>query len=369
MDKKFREETTQCSHRRATQLATGEERNKKVDEETTQCNQEGSTHLSTGKTGSISIDGPADWLQAEFRACISAKLVSGCVDEQRDPTTRQKDASLHISLPQSGLRIYITCSFLKIHSALSPTLRILSKTHSYPKQLTDVIIGALSLSTLIHAKINLASAAPFGIVASSAINSTGPTIITGELGIFPNGLTSITGFGPGRSGTKHGADSVANKAHQDATTAYNAAKALTPSTDLTGKDLGGKVLSPGTYSFSSSVGLTGRLVLDGKNRPNSQFIFKIGSTLTTASAFSVTLINGAKACNVFWQVGSSATLGTTTKFAGNIMALASVTVNDGCTIQGGLYALTVAVTLIDDKITAQNTCTSTKRSSIRSEMV
>ncbi|MCJ1254253.1 hypothetical protein MMC24_002067 [Lignoscripta atroalba] len=214
----------------------------------------------------------------------------------------------------------------------------------------------LALAAIADAQINLGAAAPFGVVAATAITSTGNTVITGQLGIYPNGVTSITGFPPGVSGEVHGADAAALAAKNDATSAYNAAAALTPTRVLTGMDLGGMTLGAGVYSFASSAGLTGRLTLDGRNNANSVFVFQMGSTLTTATAASVVLVNGAKACNVYWQVGSSATLGTSTSFIGNILASASITVNSGVTVQGGLYALSAAVTMIEDRVTAQNNC-------------
>ncbi|MCJ1249567.1 hypothetical protein MMC30_006793 [Trapelia coarctata] len=218
----------------------------------------------------------------------------------------------------------------------------------------------LALAAIGNAQVDLGTAAAFGIVATSAITSTGLTVVNGDIGISPNGLTSITGFPPGIStNPPHGADAVAAQAHADAQTAYNSAQALPFTTSLTGQDLGGLVLGPGVYNFASSAQLTGILTLDGQNNANSVFVFQMGSTITTATAAQVVLINGAKACNVFWQVGSSATLGTSTNFVGNILALASITVNSAVTVNGGLYALTAAVTLIDDTISAQPGCANT----------
>jgi len=121
-------------------------------------------------------------------------------------------------------------------------------------------------------------------------------------------------------------------------------------------DLGGLTLTPGVYKSGSSLGLTGQLTLDAEGNPAAVFIFQAGSTLTTASASDVSLINGAQPCNVFWQIGSSATLGTTSVFAGDILAHASIAVNNGVTVQGGLFARSGAVTLINDTIT-QSACT------------
>ena len=134
--------------------------------------------------------------------------------------------------------------------------------------------------------------------------------------------------------TKHAGDAVALQAQIDLTTAYNAAASLVLTQDLTGQDLGGLTLLPGVYFFSSSAQLTGTLTLNALGDPNAEFVFQIGSTLTTASNSSVTMINGGSppACAVYWQVGSSATLGTDTAFEGHILALTSITMNTGATM-------------------------------------
>ena len=210
-------------------------------------------------------------------------------------------------------------------------------------------MGGLLLGA--DAQVSLGTAAPFSVLAATTITNTGLTVVGGELGIYPNGASSITGFPPGISGDIHAGDAVAKQAQADASSAYNQAAGLASTKALTGQDLGGMTLPPGVYTFTSSAGLTGTLTLDAQGNPNAQWVFQIGSTLTTASASSVLLINGANACNVFWQVGSSATLGTGTTFAGNIIAHTSITVTTGSSVNGGLYALTAAVTLDSNKIT------------------
>jgi len=198
--------------------------------------------------------------------------------------------------------------------------------------------------------ITLGTAGNFAVLAGSAITNTGPTIITGgDVGVSPG--TAITGFPPGSLTPPyvfHSADAVALQAQNDLTTAYNAAAALAPTQDLTGQDLGGLTLLPGTYFFSSSAQLTGTLTLNDLGDPNAQFVFQIGSTLTTASNSSVVSTNGGldPSCSIFWQVGSSATLGTDTSFQGHILALTSITLNTGASVdEGSLLARNGAVTL------------------------
>jgi hypothetical protein len=157
------------------------------------------------------------------------------------------------------------------------------------------------------------------------------------------------------NGAQHDGDAVALQAQTDLTTAYNDAAGRLPHTVLVGgppADLGGLVLLPGVYQATSSMSLTGTVTLNAQGDPNAVFIFQAGSTLTTASASTVSLINGAQACNVFWQVTSSATLGTNSTFVGSIMALTSVTVTTRVTVVGRALARNGAVTLDADTITA-----------------
>ena len=151
--------------------------------------------------------------------------------------------------------------------------------------------------------------------------------------------------------TIHAADAVALQAQSDLTTAYNDAAGRTPPA-LVSADLGGLTLTAGVYRAPGALGLTGALTLDAQGDPNSVFIFQAASTLITASASRVNLINGAQPCNVYWQVGSSATFGTTSAFVGNVMALTSVSLNNGVTLQGRALARNGSVTLINDTITA-----------------
>jgi uncharacterized protein YhjY with autotransporter beta-barrel domain len=199
----------------------------------------------------------------------------------------------------------------------------------------------------------LGTAESYGVLASSAVTNTGSSVIGGNLGLSPNGLASITGFPPGIVlGTTNAANAASLLARNDLTTAINTLSALPFTVDLTGHDLGGLVLTPAVYSFSSSAQLTGLLTLNGLGNPASQFVFQIGSTLTTASNSRVLLINGANGNNVYWVVGSSATLGTGTVFAGNILAATSITLNTGASLScGRALARDGAVTLDTNVIT------------------
>lgn len=205
--------------------------------------------------------------------------------------------------------------------------------------------------------INLGTAANFAVLAGVDVTNTGPTVITGcDVGVSPG--NSITGFPPGIivMGTMEAGNPVASAAQNDLTIAYNTAVATPCTQDLTGQDLGGLVLTAGVYCFSSSAQLTGVLTLDGQGDPNAEFIFKIGTTLTTASGSSVLLINDAQSENVFFQVGTSATLGTGTQFFGNILALTSITSNTGTTVTGRLLARNGSVTLDTNEIACMDDC-------------
>jgi Ice-binding-like len=201
----------------------------------------------------------------------------------------------------------------------------------------------------------LGSAQSFAVLAGSTVTNTGPTSIAGNLGVDP-GL-AVTGFPPGlvTGGTIHAGDAVALQAQSDVTTAYNALAGEVCNVDESGKDLGGLTLTQGVYCFSSSAQLTGKLTLDAEGDPGAVFIFQIGSTLTTASNSSVVVINGGVDCNVFWQVGSSAVLGTTTVFVGDVLALASVTLTTGAGVSGRALARTGAVTM-DTNVIAMASC-------------
>jgi Ice-binding-like len=218
-----------------------------------------------------------------------------------------------------------------------------------------LFVCGLALIITVDAQINLGTGGAYSVFAASTITNTGHTVINGKLGLSPG--TAITGFPPGVSSGADMNDGAAITAKTDIQNAYNALIALPVNTDLTGENLGGLTLTSGVYGFSSSGFLTGTLTLDAQGDPNALFVFKFGSTLITASSSSVVLINKAQGCNVFWQVGSSATLGTGTVFIGNILAEASITATTGVVLSsGGLYALTAAVTLDTNTISQLGSC-------------
>ena len=219
------------------------------------------------------------------------------------------------------------------------------------------IIGfaAFLAPSTAFAQISLGTAQNFGVLGGSTVTNTGATTVNGNVGVSPG--SSVTGFPPGVvvGGAIHSNDAVAMQAQNDLTTAYNNIASTPCTVDLTGQNLGGLTLTPGVYCFTSSAQLTGALTLDALGNPNALFLFNIGSTLTTASNSSVTVINnGGSSCNkVFWRVGSSATLGTGTSFTGDILALSSITLTTGANTNGRTLARNGAVTLDTNNV---NTC-------------
>ena len=204
-------------------------------------------------------------------------------------------------------------------------------------------------------RIELGAAEPFAVLGATTVTSAGVSTITGDLGVSPG--TAVTGFGPGTvtGGSIHAGDSVAAQAHADLSTAYGVAVARTPDQPAVGS-LDGLTLGPGVHASGSTLTLAGTLTLDADGDPYAVFILQAGSTLGTAAGSQVSLTGGAQACNVFWQVGSSATLGASSLLRGSILAHTSITVGAGVTIHGRALARDGAVTLDNDTVTVPSPC-------------
>lgn len=218
-----------------------------------------------------------------------------------------------------------------------------------------------SLSTLLFAgsamgataTVGLGTAESFSVLAGSTITNTGATTMSGDLGLYPG--SSVTGA-PGVGGATHINDPVAIEAKTALTTAYTDAKGRPSNSGSAGTDLASQEFTAGVYNATSALLLSsGSVTLNAQGNPNAVFIFQIGEALTTSSGTTVALTNGAQACNVFWQVASSATLGGSSHFVGTIMAAESITAGSAATIEGRLLAGTGAVTLHNNTITT-STC-------------
>ena len=232
-----------------------------------------------------------------------------------------------------------------LSTSVASMLRIVS--------LVTVASLLLAGSSQAATSVGLGTADSFAVLAGAGVTNTGPSVINGDLGTSPT--PAVTGFGGAPNGTVNGAthqaDALAAQAQADLTTAYNDAAGQGPPNTLA-TELGGQTLTPGVYdSESGTFGITGTLTLNGQGDPDAVFIFKTASTLIGASSSQVLTINGAQPCHLFWQVGSSATLGTDSAFAGNILALESIQLNSGVTVLGRLLARNASVTLINDTVT------------------
>jgi len=246
-----------------------------------------------------------------------------------------------------------------------------AKSKKLPRQL--VLMSSLAALAIVVASVgssiasfaaqpivDLGEAGSFAVLAGSGITNTGPTTASGSAGADFGSSPTGTFTGDVQvttSGTKYtSVNAAVTSAKVDLATAYNDAAGRTPATTVTA-DLGGQTLTAGVYKSASSLAITGTLTLNAQNDPDAVFVFQAGSTLTSASSARVVLINGADACNVFWQVGSSATFGTDTVFVGHVLALTSITANTRATFQGQLLARNGAVTLDTNTIT-NNLCLS-----------
>lgn len=211
-------------------------------------------------------------------------------------------------------------------------------------------VGLLAMASSARAATapNLGTAESYAVLAGSEVTNSGNTVIYGDVGVSPG--TLISGFPPGIiNGTQHAGDAAAALAQSDLGVAYGAAEAQAPTGGVAG-DIGGTTKTPGVYNSTSTLAVTGTLTLDAQGDPNAVFIFQVASSLTINNSATIALINGAQPCNVFWQVGITATLGTSVSFEGTIMALTSITVEANSRIRGRALARNAEVTLIDDVI-------------------
>ena len=238
--------------------------------------------------------------------------------------------------------------------------RFLSKRRPTGSRLVvaGLALGALSIAAIsgtaeagIVATVPLATAGSYSVLAATTVTNTGPSVLAESIGLHPG--TAVVGFPPGMvsaPGTIDAGGESSLIAQNDLTIAYDNAAGRSVEFTQTNPDLVGQRLIPGVYAATAKapLSLSGQLVLDGQNNPLAVFIFQTDSTLITSSGSSIALINGASQCNVFWQVGSSATLGSGSVFVGNILALTSITVESGVTVRGRALARNGAVTLIND---------------------
>jgi len=229
--------------------------------------------------------------------------------------------------------------------------------------IASLFIATITSNSVVAAatSANLGTADSFAVLAGSAITNNGSSVINGNLGISPG--SAVTGFPPGSiNGTQQVANSIAVQAQTDLTAAYNNAAGQTPVSTIP-TELGGTIKTAGVYdSAAGTFQITGTLTLDAAGDPNAVFVFKTNSTLITSGTSKVVLLNSAQACNVFWQVGSSATLGTNSIFKGNILALTSATLTTGTNVEGRVLARNGAVTLDTNTITRATCATTTPTS-------
>lgn len=246
-----------------------------------------------------------------------------------------------------------------VPSSLPPGTYTITVTNPNGTTVTSTTPNTVTVAGSSACALLMGTLRQFAVLGASTVTNTGATVITAssggaDVGVYPG--TAITGFPPGlTTGTLHSAGALAQGAQAQATILYNTLAALAPTSPTLSGDLGGRTLTSGVYNYSSSAGLTGTLTLDGQGNPAAQFVFQIGNAFTTATSSVVQLINGAQACNVFWQVGSSATLGSGSTFAGQVVALTSITAVSGASINGRLFARNGAVTL-DTNLIGNSAC-------------
>ncbi|MDI1247296.1 MAG: ice-binding family protein [Lacunisphaera sp.] len=216
--------------------------------------------------------------------------------------------------------------------------------------LAAVALAGLASPVVAQTMVALGAAGSFGVLAGTSITNSGVTVVNGDLGVSPGATVTET---PAITvnGIRHVNDSIASDAQAALTAAYNNAAGQTPTVSLGAAfDLGSSTRTAGVYNSTGSLAITGILTLDAQSNPNAVWIFQAGSTLTTANSSQVQFINGGSAANVFWQVGSSATFNDTSQFVGNVLALTSITLNNGAIVDGRLLARNGAVILTSNTV-------------------
>jgi hypothetical protein len=190
----------------------------------------------------------------------------------------------------------------------------------------------------------------FAVLGSSTVTCTNASAISGDVGVSPG--IALTGFDACTvSGALHAQDAEADAAHADLLTAFDSLSAVVCDQDLTGVELGGLTLPPGVYCFDTTAGVTGELTLDAGGDAGASWLFQVGSAMTTAAGSSMIMAGGGDPCNVFWTLGTSATLGTGSSFKGNLLASASITLTSGSNLEGRALALNAAVTSDNNVVT------------------
>ena len=284
-------------------------------------------------------------------AFVSPTLTWNTVFSGIDIVVQTKDAisKVCISLGTATCPAGLTTKFIPTSSTSYDYVATYTTALVIPAGVSLQVIWAVTPVSIAQTTIPLGTAANFAVLAGATVTSTGLTVITGDLGLSPG--TAVTGIPPGIvNGALHTGDATAAIAKTDLATAINTANALTLPILIAG-DLGGRTLVPGLYKSTSSLAVTGALTLDAQGDPNAVWVFQIASTLTTLTGSQIILTGGAQASNIFWVVGSSATLGTTSVFKGTIMAYASITITTGATVDGRALAEVGAVTLDSNIIT------------------
>jgi hypothetical protein len=287
--------------------------------------------------------------------------ITAVFSEMLDPLTI---TNVTFTLKQGTAPVSGTVNYAGVTATFTPSSSLAAST-VYTATITTVVkdlIGNTLASNFIwsfttgtqiaQAPISLGSTSTFAILAGSGISNTGATTqVNGDVGTSPTG--TVNGLPPAQvNGTIHAADAIAAQAKIDLLAAYNDAVSRSVGSQTLPGNLGGLTFTPGLYANSSSVLISGGdVTLDAQGNANAVFIFKMGSTLTTGPGSQVILSRGAKASNVYWQVGSSATLDTTTIFKGNILAAISITLKTGAELDGRALTQTGAVTLDTNTIT------------------